>query len=138
DVDERFSIVAVRIEAGAYEGARRLETQHRNLAHAATVGGRGEEAEEAIFAGEIAALVVALDADAIERHVAMHGAASVGLGDDEQVFGSRVLAELAAHRRGRARGRFGADVAQDAEAASRNRREVVVVVTRFESVAAEP
>src|SRR5205085_10075655 len=101
-------------------------------------GGGGEETEEAILAGKIAVVVVTLYADAVERHVAMHGAAAVGLGDDEQVFGPRVLAELAAHRRGRARGRFGADVAQDAEAAARNRREVVLVVMRFESVAAEP
>src|SRR3954451_12310949 len=64
DVDECLPIVAVRIEAGALERARRFEAQHRNLADAAAVRGRGEEAEEAILAGEVAVIVVALDAEA--------------------------------------------------------------------------
>ena len=86
DVDERLAVVAVRIESGALDGARRLEAQHRDLAHAAAVRGRGEEAEEAILADQVAVVVVALDADAVERHGAVNGAAAVGLGDDEEVF----------------------------------------------------
>ena len=61
-------LCAVRIEAGAFDGARRFEAQHRDLAHAAAVGGGGEEAEEAILADQIAVVVVALDADAVDRH----------------------------------------------------------------------
>src|SRR3954454_9856706 len=137
DVDESFSVVAVRIEAGALDGARRLEAQHRDFAHAAAVRGGGEEAEETILAGQVAVVVVALDADAVERHVAMDGAAAVRFRDDEEVFGARVLAELARERRGGALGGHLAELAQDAEAALDHGREVVLVVARFESVAAE-
>ena len=54
DVDERLAVVRVRIEAGAVEHALGLEAQHRDVAHAAAVGGGGEEAEEAILADEVA------------------------------------------------------------------------------------
>src|SRR3954453_8726627 len=100
DGDECFSVVAVRIEAGALDGARRFEAQHRDFAHAAAVRGGGEEPEETILAGQVAVIVVALDADAVERHVAMDGAAAVRFRDDEEVFGARVLAEFALIWRG--------------------------------------
>src|SRR3954453_11254953 len=137
DVDERFSVVTVRIEAGALDGARRFQAQHGDFAHAAAVRGGGEEPEETILAGQVAVVVIALDTDAVERHVAMDGAAAVGFGDDEKVFGARVLAELARERRGGALGGHFAELAQDAEAALDHRREVVLVGARFQSVAAE-
>src|SRR5207248_1979899 len=104
DVDEGLAVVAARIESGALDGALGLEAQHRDLAHAAAVRGRGEEAEEAVLADEVPVLVVALDADAVERHGAVDEAAAVRLRDDEEVFAARVVAELPAQRRGAARG----------------------------------
>ena len=135
DVDERLSVVAVRIEAGAFQGARRFEAQHGDFAHAAAVRGGSEESEEAVLADQIAVVVVALDAEAVERHVAMHGAACIRFRDDEEIFGARVFAELRRERRRAALGRALAELAQDPEAALRNRREVVFVAARFESVA---
>src|SRR5436853_4677 len=81
---------------GALEGALRFQAQHRDLAHAAAVRGRGEEAEEAVLADQVSVRVVALDPDAVERHGAMDQTAAVRLGDDEEVFRPCVIAELGA------------------------------------------
>src|SRR5207248_6407390 len=100
DVDEGLAVVAAGIEPGALDGALGLEAQHRDLAHAAAVRGRGEEAEETVLADEVPLLVVALDADAIERHGAVDQAAAVRLGDAEEVRAARAFRELAAERCG--------------------------------------
>src|SRR6202040_1762056 len=100
----------------------------RDLAHAAAVCGRGEEPQEAILAGEVAVLVVAFDADAVERHRTVDSAPAIGLRDDEEIFRSGVFAELGRERSGAARGRFRADAAKDAQAALRDRRQVVLAV----------
>src|SRR5439155_22218102 len=41
DFDERLAIVTARIEAGLVQDALEFQPQHRNLAHAAAVRGRG-------------------------------------------------------------------------------------------------
>ena len=136
DVDERLSVMRMRIESGTLDDAPRLEAQHRNLANAAAVRRRREEAEEAVLADQIAVLVVTLDADAIHRHGAMHDAGAVRFGDDQQVLAPRVLAELRCERVLRSLHRFRPHAAKDAEAALRIGGEKVVVVMRLESVAA--
>src|SRR5205823_9659020 len=83
DVDEGLAVVAARIEPGALDGALRFQAQHRDLAHAAAVRGRGKEAEEAVLADQVPVLVIALDADAIERHGTVDQTAAGRLGDDD-------------------------------------------------------
>ena len=136
DVDERFAVVRMRIESGALDDASRFQPQHRNLAHAAAVCGRGEEAEEAIFADQVSVRVVTLDADAIHRHGAMHEAAAVRLRDDQEILATRVLAELGRQRLFGSLDRFRTHFAKDAETALRNGGQEVFVIARLERVSA--
>src|SRR5207249_1400145 len=79
----------------------------------------------------------ALDADAIERYGAVNQTAAVRLRDDDEIFRARVVAELAAHRRGAARSGFGTHLAQNAEPTLRDAREIVLPIVCLEAIAAE-
>ena len=95
-----------------------LRAQIGDLHHRARVGGRGEQADDAQFAGQLAFLVEGLDADIVEIGAAVHDRLGVGLGDDQRI---RAVEEGADFRRGRHR--FGAaaqhadiGIGKDAEA----------------------
>ncbi len=125
DVDERLAVVAGGRVAGPRDDRLDLAAEQRDLARAAVVGGRGEEAEEAMLARDAAVRRVALDADHVEIGSAMHGAARRALGDQQRCQGiARALAD---------RGRQGVEaprslarivVLEDAEAAALDPAEV--------------
>ncbi len=83
-VGERPAGMAVGAVSGARKNARDLAAQIGNVAGRAGIGGRGEQADDLISAGEPAVAVVMLDPDVVHRHPPVHPRARVGLGDEEQ------------------------------------------------------
>ena len=75
--------VAAGGEPGTIQHGIDLAPDHRQLAYRVQVRGRGEQAEEALLAVDVAVLVEGLDADVVEVRRAVHGRTRVGLGDDQ-------------------------------------------------------
>ena len=71
-VDQRLAGMALRVEAGAREHRVDLAAQIGDGAGRAGIGGRGEQADDAEFAGQIAVGVEALDADIVEIDAPVH------------------------------------------------------------------
>ena len=88
--------MAVGIEARTRQQRIHLAAQIRDGAGRARVGGRGEQADDAEFAGQIAVRVEALDADVIEIDAPVHARTHIGLRDDE---GFRLIQKLPDFRR---------------------------------------
>ena len=107
DVGERLARVAGRRQLGALEHPRHLVAEQRDLARIAIVGGRGEQAEEAVLADHLALGVEAADPDVVEIDRPVHGRARVRLGDRERHRRARLLADLRRQRGEAARGRAG-------------------------------
>ncbi len=105
--------------------------------HAADIGGRGEESEEAILGDEVSGIVVTFDADAIHRHRAVDQAAAVPFRDDDQIFAARVLAEFRGERAVAALDRLRAHLAEDAESGLRKRAQEILSIAGLEDVAAK-
>ena len=84
DVDQRLARVAGGREAGALDQPRDLVPEQRDLAWIAIVGGRGEQAEEAVLAQDLAVGVEPADAQVVEIDRPVDGRAGVGLGDHQR------------------------------------------------------
>src|SRR6185437_11998306 len=97
-VDHRLAVVAGRIQPEVLDDALDLAAQHRDVARAAVVCGRGPESQEAVLAIDTAACIEGLDADVIEQLAAVHGGGGVGLGDDQQLQLARGCARRRAAR----------------------------------------
>ena len=102
-VDQRLAGMVVPVEAGLGDDGLGLRPQIRDLHHRARVGGRGEQADDAQFAGQRALGGVGLDADVIEIDAAVHQRLGVGLGDDQRLRPMQEGADF-----GRRRHRLGA------------------------------
>ncbi len=94
DVDQRLARVAGGRQAGALDQPRDLVPEQRDLARIAIVGGRGEQAEEAVLAQDLALGVEPADAEVVEIDRPVHGRAGVGLGDHQRHRGARLAAQL--------------------------------------------
>ena len=82
-----------------------LAPEQRDLARVAVVGGRGEQAEEAVLADHLALGVEALDPDEVQVDRAVHGRARVRLGDHQRRRIARPAPDLRRQRGEAARGR---------------------------------
>ncbi len=119
---ERLARMAVGIEAGAAHQVVDLAPQIRDRARRARVDRRGEQADDAEFADQVAIAIEPLHADVIHVHAPVHARVHVRLGDDELL---RLLQEL--HDLGRDRDQLAAAAqhmhvgrSQDAEPALGN------------------
>ena len=74
NVNQRFAVVADRREPGLFDGPNHFAPEKRNVARAAVVGRRREQADETVFAGERAILGEPFDADVVH----MAGPVNVG------------------------------------------------------------
>ncbi len=83
DVQRRLAVMGVRLEAGRLDGARHLAAQQRYGARRAIVGGRGEQAGEAMLALQPAVGTEMLDDQHIHRRAAMHRRLPIGLGQHQ-------------------------------------------------------
>src|SRR6185312_1577527 len=106
DVQQRLAVMALRAEARALQHMLDFPAQQRDLARAAVIGERGEEAGEDALAGGLAVLIEELDADRIHRHRSMHHRAAVRLADHQQARRAQELAHI---------GRQGREIAQTVE-----------------------
>jgi hypothetical protein len=122
-VEERAARIARRIEAGAGDDLRHLVAKIRHLAGGVGVGARGEEADDAQFALELAVAVEQLDADIVEMGAAVHPGLDVRLGDDERLRARQEIADFRGHRHELAAAPEHAHggVAQDAQPCARHR-----------------
>ena len=84
-VDQRLAGMVVGIEAGFLDDGLGLRAQIGDLHHRARVGGRGEQADDPEFAGQLAFLVEGLDADIVEIGAAVHDRLGVRLGHDQRI-----------------------------------------------------
>ena len=96
-VVERATGIARRVEAGALEHARDLETQIRDGAGAAGIGVRGEQADDAQFAVEPPVGREQFHADIVKMDAAVDAALDVGLGDDQRLRLGQEGADLRRH-----------------------------------------
>ena len=112
-VDERLAGMTRRIETGAHQHVVDLAAHIGDGLGRARIGGRGEQAEDAEFADRLAVGVVALHADIIHEHAAMHARTRHGLVDEQR---ARLLEHRAHFRRHRQMRRSARFIAHDAEA----------------------
>ncbi len=77
--------MAVGIEAGALHHGVHLVPQIGDASGRTGIGGRGEQADDAHFAGELAVRIEALDADIVHVDAPVHARAQRGLGHDQQL-----------------------------------------------------
>ena len=95
---------------------RHLVAEQRDAVRVAIVGGRGEQAEEAVLAHHLARGIEAAHADVVEIDRAMHGRARTRLGDHDRHRRARLPADLRRQggeaARGRARGLLPAQQAE--------------------------
>ena len=130
-VHQRLAGVAHRVQADDVDHLCGLLAQHRDPAYGLGVGGRGEQAEEAALADDLAVVVELLHADVVEEDRAVHGRLRVGLGQHQEVLvacaGGHRLRE---HARGRRVG------AQDAEAGAGHGDQRLLVAVGLEDVLA--
>ena len=84
NVDQRLAGMAAWCQARARNDVGGLAPQQRNVGRVRAVGGRREEAQEAVLADHVALGVEALDRDVVEIARAMHGGSRGGLGDDQK------------------------------------------------------
>jgi hypothetical protein len=117
DGDQGLGRVAARQETGARRHGGDLAPQQRDVDRLGAVGHRGEQAQEAAFADDLATLVEALDADVVEMAGPVHRGARVGLGQHQHMRLAGLCAHLGRQGRKRGRSRLGAGAgAQDAQA----------------------
>lgn len=122
DLHQVAAVVAVRREAGALQDLGDLAPYDGHTAYGLGVRRRGEEAQEAALADDVALVVELLHADVVEIARTVHGGAAVGLRKDEQLvlagLGTRVGREPVERRAHRVRLVVGVPRvgAQDAEA----------------------
>ena len=135
-VDHRLAVVAGRIQPEVLDDALDLAAQHRDVARAAVVGGRGPQSQEAVLAIDTAACVEGLDADVIEKLAAVHGGGGVGLGDDQQLQLARAAAHVAAQHGGARLARVAARGAQYAQTRARIRHQAVLGAAALQAVVA--
>ena len=83
DVVQRLGQMAPRRQPGPVGDRTHLAAQQRRLGNPRAVGGGREESDEAVFAGDLALVVVALDADVVGVAGPVHGGTDVGLGHDQ-------------------------------------------------------
>ncbi len=143
DLEQVAAVVAVRGEARVREDLGDLAAHDGDPAYGLGVRGRGEQAQEAALARDIALGVELLHPDVVEVGGAVHGGAAVGLGQHEQLvltgLGPGVGGQPAEGRRRRA-GEVGVGAgvvalalvrgvgAQDAEAGAGHGGEHVLLV----------
>ena len=92
DVQKRLAVMALRVEAGQFHHLRDLAAEVGDLARAAVVGDRGEEAGDQPLADDPPLGVEALDEEGVHRHRAVHGGGAVALGHHQD---ARVAQEVA-------------------------------------------
>ena len=97
DVRERAAVVTERVETGAVDDARNLAAEHGDLADALHVRGRRVEADEPALADNRACFVESLDADVVERNVAMESRPRLRLGEVEHERPASAPAHLGGH-----------------------------------------
>ena len=117
DVGQRLGRVPGTRQVGALHHPLDLVPEQRNVARVAVVGGRGEQAEEAVLADHLALGVEALDPDEIQIHRAVHRRAGVRLGDHQRRRIARAAPDF--RRQGSEAARGGARRALAAEQAER-------------------
>ena len=83
-VDQRLAGMTRMIEAGTVDDVVGLAPQIRNGAHRSRIGGRSEQAADAIFTDQLALPVETFDADIVHVDAAMHRRVQGRLGDDEE------------------------------------------------------
>ncbi len=97
DLEQVAAVVAVRGEARGVQHLGDLAADDRHPAYGLGVRGRGEQAEEAALADDVALGVELLDAHVVEVRGAVHGGTAVRLGQDQQPvlagLGAGVLGE---------------------------------------------
>ena len=76
--------MAAGIEAGARLDRRELAAEIRDAVRGARIGGRGEQADDALLAEQVAGGVEMLDADIVEINTPVYARVDVGLCDDER------------------------------------------------------
>ena len=91
DLGQVLAVVAARGHPGLFQHAGQLAPQHRDPGDALVVGGMRVEAEEPVFAVDLAARVDPLDRDVVQVGAPVHGGPGIGLGQDEplRILGPR-------------------------------------------------
>ena len=85
NIRQRLAGMAVRQQAGARLDRRDLVAQIRDRPRRARISRRGEQADDAQFAGELTLRIETFEADVIEMHAAVHARARIRLGDDQKL-----------------------------------------------------
>ena len=83
-IGQRLAGMTARIEPRALFDGGELAAQIGDAVRRARIGGRGEQADDAVFADKIAAGIETLDADIIEINAPVHARMDVRLGDDQR------------------------------------------------------
>ena len=117
DVHDGFRVVAVLGQAEMRDHRIELAAQQRDLGGRHVIRARGPEAEEAMFAVDVARVVEGLHAHVVEITAAMHGRGRVRLGEHQQLRCARLATQVAGQHDGRRTSCALPLVAQDAEAA---------------------
>ncbi len=125
-------------EAGAAHDLRDLAAEQRDLAGAAVVGDRGQQSHEQPLADHRAGRVEPLDADGVEIGRPVDGGAAIGLGHHQQPRLAEEMSHLDRQRVEVAQAFEDPEtvVAQDAEAASRDRAHRRLVALAGEGIVA--
>ena len=134
-VHQRLPGMAAGRQARALDDVGDLATKQRNIRGIRAVGGRGEQPEKAVLAGDLTLAVETLDRDIVEVTGTVHRGARSGLGHDQQLGPARVRADLRRQRRETRRDFLVLAFAQDAEARSWNDLQHVLAVDHRELVA---
>ena len=132
-VQHRLAVVAGRIQSEVLDDPLDFAPQHRNVARAAVIRGRGPKPEEPVLAVHPAALVEGLDAHVVEQLAAVNGRGRVGLGDDQELRLARAGAHVTAQD---ADARTPAPGPENPETRRRIRHQAVLGATALEPVVA--
>ena len=103
DMAQRLAAMAVGRQAGLAHDVLVALAHQRDLPRAAVVGAGGEQAQEALLAGDAAVGVEGQHADVVHVTLAMHRGARIGLGQDHRLGLPGLVEQVGGQRAHRAR-----------------------------------